>query len=168
MKKGFTLIELLIVIAIISLFGFLIFDFLKQAQIKKDPYTIKNLKKTIEGSGNVELLCINKCTQCFVHAIGSDDMQEVASNLKEIHAYLLDKDDNPQKIDFGRWEDNRICLRFRRYANGSSTQIILASEDKYFYFPSYFGEVGIHESLEDAADAWISDTKVLRSKGNYY
>ena len=168
MKKGFSLIELLIVIAIISLFGFLIFDFLKKAEIKQDPYTIKNLQKILRNQGDVELICINKCTQCFTRTPGSQALQETGSDLKEIQAYTVDKSDNPQKIEFGRLKDHPVCLRYRHYANGSSTQIILESEEKFFYFPSYFGEVSVHDSAEDAAEAWVKDTKILRNRGNYY
>jgi prepilin-type N-terminal cleavage/methylation domain-containing protein len=168
MRKGFSLIELLIVIAIISLFGFLIFDFLKRAEVKQDPYSIKNLKKTFQSLGDAELICINKCAQCFMRSPGSDGMQEVSSELKKIQAYIVDGSDNPQKVDFGRLDDHRICLRYKYYSNGSTTQIILESEEKFFYFPSYFGEVSTHESAEDAAQAWVGDTKVLTSKGNYY
>ncbi len=168
MKKGFSLIELLIVIAIISLFGFLVFDFLKKAEIRQDPYTIKNLQKILRDQGDVELICINKCTQCFTRAPGSKTLQETGSDLKKIQAYTVDKSDNPQKIEFGRLKDRPVCLRYRHYANGSSTQIILKSEEKFFYFPSYFGEVSVHDSAEDAAEAWIKDTKILRNRGNYY
>jgi len=168
MKKGFSLIELLIVIAIISLFGFLVFDFLKKTEIKQDPYSIKNLKKILQDQGDIELVCIDKCTQCFTHTPGSDTMQEASSDLKEIQAYTLDDNDNPQKIEFGRLKDHPICLRYRHYANGSSTQIILASEEKFFYFPSYFGKVSVHDSVEDAAEVWVQGSKKLRSQGNYY
>lgn len=168
MKKGFSLIELLIVIAIISLFGFLVFGFLKKVEIKQDPYSIKNLKTIFKNRGDIELLCIDKCTQCFTHAHGSDTMQETSSDLKALQAYTVDKNDNPQKIEFGRFRDHHICLRYKHYANGSNTQIILESEGKFFYFPSYFGEVSVHESAEDAAEAWVKGTRILRSKGNYY
>ncbi len=168
MKKGFSLIELLIVIAIISLFGFLVFDFLKKSEVKQDSYTINNLQKILRGQGDVELICINKCTQCFMRAPGSEALQEIGSDLKEIQAYTVDKSDNPQKIEFGRLKDRPVCLRYRHYANGSNTQIILESEEKFFYFPSYFGEVSVHDSAEDAAEAWIKDTKIPRNRGNYY
>jgi prepilin-type N-terminal cleavage/methylation domain-containing protein len=168
MKKGFSLIELLIVIAIISLFGFLVFDFLKKAEVRQDPYTIKNLQKILQNHGNIELICTDKCSQCFTHTPGSDTLQETSSDLKEIQAYTVDKNDNPQKIEFGRLKDHRICLRYRHYANGSSTQIILESEEKFFYFPSYFGKISVHASAEDAAEAWIKDTKILNNRGNYY
>ena len=168
MKKGFSLIELLIVIAIISLFGFLIFDFLKRAEVKQDPYSIKNLKKTFQSLGDAELICITKCAQCFMHTLGSDTMQEVSSDIKETYVYIVDRRDNPQKVDFGRLDDHRICLRYKHNSNGSTTQTILESEEKFFYFPSYFGEVSMHESAEDATQAWVGDTKVLTSKGNYY
>jgi len=168
MKKGFSLIELLVVIAIISLFGFLIFDFLKKVEIKQDPYSIKNLKEIFKNRGDVELLCINKCRQCFIHTPGNDTMQEADSDLKALQAYTVDSNDNPQKLEFGRFQDHRICLRYRHYANGSNTQIILESEGKFFYFPSYFGEVTVHESAEDAAEAWIKGSKVLKNRGSYY
>jgi len=168
MKRGFSLIELLIVIAIISLFGFLVFGLLKKAEIRQDPYTIKNLKKILQNHGDIELLCIDKCSQCFTHEPGEEAMQEVSSDLKELQAYTVDKNDNPQKITFGRLRDHHICLRYRHYANGSSTQIILESEEKFFYFPSYFGEVSIHDSAEDAAEVWIKGSKIATSQGNYY
>lgn len=168
MRKGFSLIELLIVIAIISLFGFLVFGSLKQAAIKPDPYTIKNLQKILQDSGDVELLCVDKCAKCFTHTLGGDSMQETASDLKMLQAYTVDKHGDPQQIEFGRYKDHKICLRYRHYNNGSSTQIILESEGKFFYFPSYFGEVTVHESAEDAAEAWISGTQILKDKGNYY
>ncbi len=168
MKKGFSLIELLIVIAIISLFGFLIFDFLKKTEIKQDPYSITNLKKTFQNLGDTELLCTHKCTQCFLRTPGSDNMQAVSSDLKEIQAYIVDDNDNPKKVDFGRFKDQPICLRYRHYSNGSTTQIILRSEEKFFYFPSYFGEVAVYDSAEEAAQAWIGDNRILTSQGNYY
>jgi len=168
MKKGFSLIELLIVIAIISLFGFLVFDFLKKVEIKQDPYRIKNLKKILQNYGDTELLCINKCTECFTRIPGSNEFQATDSDLKELQAYTLDKNSNPQKIEFGRFKDRPICLRYRHYANGSNTQIILGSDEKFFYFPSYFGEVSVHNSLENAAEAWVEGEETLRSRGNYY
>jgi hypothetical protein len=103
-----------------------------------------------------------------MHTPGSDTMQEVSSDIKETYVYIVDRRDNPQKVDFGRLDDHPICLRYKHYSNGSTTQIILESEEKFFYFPSYFGEISIHESAEDAAQAWVGDTKVLTSKGNYY
>ncbi len=135
-----------------------------------EPYTIKNLKDAFidNNSDDAELICIDKCTQCFVSSIGSGKSQEIASNLKEIQAYILDNGDNPQRIEFGRLDDDPICLRFRYYVNGSSTQIILESEEKFFYFPSYFGEVEVFESIDEAVDRWVSDMKILRNRGDYY
>lgn len=143
---------------------------LKNIESAPDPYTIKELKNVL-GNANTreaELVCIDKCTQCFVVASGGGKMEDIATNLKEIQAYILDNRDNPQRIEFGRLDDHPICLRFRYYSNGSTTQIILESEEKFFYFPSYFGEVEVFESIDEAADRWISDMKVLKDRGNYY
>ena len=166
--KGFSLIELLIVIAIISLFGFMVFGSMKKSELKPKPYSIKNLKKVFKTSSDAELVCVDKCTQCFVITTNHANTQKVKSDLKKIEAYILDSDDSPQKIDFGRMNDHPICLRFHYYTNGSTSQIILESEEKFFYFPSYFGKISIHDSLDDAADTWIQNTKLLTSKGNYY
>ncbi len=168
MKKAFSLIELLIVIAIISLFGFMVFGFLKKAEIKEDPYTIKNLKDALAGKGDAELVCVDKCSKCFIRSPGSNNLQKTQSNLGEITAYILDSRDDPQKLEFGRLDDHKVCLRYRHYANGSSSQMILESDGKFFYFPSYFGEVSTHDSLQDAAEVWLEGSKMLTSKGNYY
>ena len=169
-RAGFSLIELLIVIAIISLFGFLVFSMLEKSEMAPEPYNIKELKSAIGEmrSKDAELICINKCTQCSILTSGGGKPSKIKSNLKEIQAYILDNRDNPQKLDFGRMDDNPICLRFRYYANGSTTQIILESEEKFFYFPSYFGEVEVFDSIDEAADRWVGDMKVLRNRGDYY
>jgi prepilin-type N-terminal cleavage/methylation domain-containing protein len=171
-RTGFSLIELLIVIAIVSLFGFLVFGSLKQSEIRPDPYSIKNLKNTenISSFKDTELVCIDKCSKCFMLPQGAatSNKKAVSSDLKELQAYILDQNDNPQQIEFGRLDDHPVCLRFRYNANGSTTQIIIASEEKFFYFPSYFGEVETFDSLNEATDRWIRDSKILEDRGSYY
>jgi len=165
---GFSLIELLIVIALISLFGFMVFGFMQSSALKQESYTVKDLKKIFKTTKNAELVCTQKCSSCFIHPIGDASTQKIDSDLKEIQSYILDKDNNPQKVDFGRVNDEKICLRFRYYANGSTSQMIIGSEGKFFYFPSYFTKVSVYTSLDEAAEKWIEGTKLLTSQGNYY
>lgn len=170
LSRGFSLIELLIVIAIIGLFSILSFNVLRQQVKKPKAYTVEKLRKIFGDAlpADKELICIDKCSKCFTTAMGGGAMHESASNLKDMKAYTLDASDNPQEIDFGRFNDHPICLRFRYYANGSNTQIILETEDKFFYFPTYFGKVEVFDSLEDATDKWKSNTKLVSDKGKYY
>jgi len=170
MSRGFSLIELLIVIAIIGLFAFLSFEVLRQQESTAKAYTVEKLREAFADTipSDRELICIDKCTKCFISNTKQGSAQESSSNLKEIKAYILDANDNPEQIEFGRLDDHPICLRFRYYANGSNTQIILETEGKFFYIPSYFGEVEAFESLDTASDKWIEDAKLASDRGNYY
>ena len=169
-RGGFSLIELLIVIAIISLFGFLVFGSLKKAEAARaEDRGIADLKKAAKNIGaNSELICINKCKKCYMSPFGSPKLTEVASHLKPLTAYILDKNDNPEELDFNRVDDNPICLRFKYYANGSSSQMIIESEEKFYYFSSYFGDVKEFETLQEAAEEWLKYTEIVTNKGDYY
>jgi len=170
MSRAFSLIELLIVIAIIALFAFLSFEVLQKQESKTEAHTIEKLRVAFADSipSDKELICVDKCSKCFIKSSSSTTLQESPSHLKDIKAYVLDANDNPEQIEFGRLDDHPICLRFRYYANGSNTQIILGSEEKFFYIPSYFGDVEVFESLEDASDKWTENTKLASDRGNYY
>jgi len=170
MRGGFSLIELLIVIAIISLFGFLVFGSLKKAETARaEDRGITDLKKASKSIGaNSELICIDKCKKCYMSPFGSPKLTEVTTHLKPLTAYILDNNDNPEELDFNRVDDHRICLRFKYYANGSSSQMIIESEEKFYYFPSYFGEVKEFETLQEAAAEWLKYTELVTNRGDYY
>jgi len=168
--KAFSLIELLIVIAIISLFGFLVFSGLKKSESKKnDTLSIAKLKDASRHiNSDKELVCIKKCKECFFSPFGSSKMQAAPTLLKPLIVYTLDKNNNPQEIDFGRVGDEKICLRFKYYQNGSSSQMIIESEDKFYYFPSYFNDVQRTDTLEEATNKWLKNSEILTNRGDFY
>ncbi len=168
MKRAFSLIELLIVIAIISLFGFLAFSTLKTSAQKQVIYKISNLKKLFKSTEHKELICIDKCKKCYARDEGSEKLSEIKSDISPLKAYIVDKDDNPRKIDFGKYDDHHICLRFIHYSNGSSSQLIVESNGKFFYLPSFFGKTESFDSLDEATKEWTKDSRLLTDQGNYY
>lgn len=168
MRRAFSLIELLIVIAIISVVGFLVFSSLKTSAIKKKPFTVENLKKQFSPTDDKELICIDKCTKCYTRVSGDAKLNEIKTDISALQAYIVDKDNNPSKADFGKLNDHKICLRFIHYPNGSSTQMIIESKGSFYYFPTYFGEVKKFDTLEEAAQEWTKGSKVLTDQGGYY
>ncbi len=174
MHKGFSLIELLIVIIIISIVYFLGFSGIENSSTKPKALTPLNLKSTILKSelfqGEATLLCINKCRSCYMRKdIHSPfEAYEQGIDLKNIEAYTLDARDSPQRMEYGRYQDKKICLMLNFYANGSSTQIILKNRDAVYFLPAFFDEPKKLDSLNEAKELWLKNSQLVDSSGDFY
>ncbi len=165
---GFSLIELIIVILIASLFAALIFSNIQFGAKKKPKVGIPQLKANAltRGAGEATLVCVDHCRKCFLSLGGKQ--RSVSSQLPPLTAYILDKSGNAQEIDFGRIKDQKVCLRFHYYANGSTSQMILESKDQFYFLPSYFGEIERFDSLDAATERWTKYRKQLDAMGTFF
>jgi prepilin-type N-terminal cleavage/methylation domain-containing protein len=164
---GFSLIELIIVILIASLFAALVFNNVMFDSKKTEKVGIQRLKEAAtQYPGDAQLVCIDECQHCTI--AHGNKANEIESRLRPLTAYILDDSNNAQEIDFGRAEDKKICLRFRYYANGSTSQMILESGDRFYFIPSYFGEVEIFDDLEGAVERWRRYRDQLDSMGGFF
>ncbi len=170
-REGFTLLELLIVILLISIFTFLAFAVLKKSDSSKsEQFDLMHLRKPpvdIPSSG-AELVCINECKECYFVYPNMDSNSKIESSFGKIKAYLIDNENSLQEIDFGRIDDNRVCLRFHYYGNGSNSEMIIESKGKFYYYPTYFGKTEIFDNISDAKERWKNNRYRLRDKGDYY
>ena len=172
--KGFSLLELIVVVLIVSLIGFLVFSSAVKSQQRPevlDPSTLqKTFRKAFLGQGDVELFCINKCTECYVaqgkNITAYDGGIEFGKNV-EIH--LLDNDNHWVEMEeLGRVKDKKICLRYHLYPNGSTTQMVISNDQGVYFLPSYFGKSKKVADMEEAKELWIKDQYDLRDSGSYY
>lgn len=171
-KSGFTLIELLLAIFIVSLFAYFIFAIPSSAPKVEEKVTISNLpnyfQKNLHGDG--EIVCIKNCTECY-YLSGAKKPQSapIPMPLNVQEQLNIDKNGNPEKLDLGRYNDEKVCLRFRHYKNGSISQMILNLGNRAIFIPSYFGEGKSFGSVKEAADWWTRNSQgALRSKGEWY
>ena len=174
MKKGFSLIELLIVILIVSIVYFLGFEGIEMGKNKPKALTPLNLKSTIVSSehfsGEATLLCINQCRSCYLRENISSGFQEYTSpiDLTNIKAYTIDSYDGLARIEYGRYQDARICLIMNFYSNGSSTQVILENDEEAYFLPAFFGEAKAFSSPEEAKEYWLRNSTVASNSGEFY
>ena len=171
-KRGFTLVELLLAIFLVGLFAYFIFATPGKYKEPKEVVTVSNLPRFFQKnlSGDGEVVCINDCKECY-YITNSQNPQNapIPLVLKVKNEYILDKNNNPQKVDLGRFKDKKVCMRFRHYKNGSISQVILDLGDKVIFIPSYFGEGKEFGSISEAADWWVKDSQnQLRSRGDWY
>ncbi len=173
-RKAFSLIELLIVILIISLVYFLGFSNIEKSGNAPKALTALNLKSTIVKSdifqGEGSLICIDKCRSCYLRKDINSPFKayENRIDLENIEAYTLDARDSLQKIEYGRYQDEKICLTLQFYRNGSSTQIILKQDNDIYFLPAFFGDAQKVASLEDAKELWLENDRLLSNKGDFY
>ena len=173
-QKGFSLIELLIVIIIVSLVYFLAFSGIENTEDKPKALSPINLKSSIINSelfqGEATLLCINACRSCYlrknIHA--PFEAYENKIDLQGTEVYTLDANDALARVEYGRYDDTKICLTMQFYRNGSSSKMILKQKDDIYLLPSYFGEAQKVDSLSDAKELWLEETHLVDNRGDYY
>ena len=174
MHQGFSLIELLVVIIIISTVYFLGFDNVELGENKPKALTALNLKSTIIKSdlfnSEATLLCVNKCRSCYLRKGVHSDFQayEHGIDLKDTQAYTLDERESLLHLEYGRYQDKKICLMIDFYKNGSSTQIILKNESGVYFLPAFFEAPQKVDSLEDAKDLWLKNSDLVSNSGDFY
>lgn len=174
MNKGFSLIELLIVILIVSIVYFLGFEGVEIGKKKPQALTPLNLKSNIVSSelfsGQGTLLCINQCRSCYIRDGISSGFQEYTSpiDLSNIKAYTLDKHESLTRIEYGRYQDAKICLIMDFYNNGSSTQVILENDGGAYFLPAFFGEPKVFSSPEEAKDYWLRYSTAVSDNGEFF
>jgi len=172
--KGFTLIELLIVILIVSMVYFLGFRGVELDKKKPKALTPLNLKENIVNSewfnGHATLLCVDKCSTCYLRRDVSSPFQEYTNriSLKDVQAYTLDARDSLVRIEYERFHDKKICLKMDFYDNGSSTQIILKQDENTYFLPAYFGTEKHFDSPDDAKEYWLKNSRLVADSGDFY
>ena len=174
-RKAFSLIELLIVIFIVALVYFLGFDTISWTPQKNTQINILNLKNTIQKSdyyeGYGKLICLNKCQTCYFQTDINAPLTHIKNPInlgKNISIYKLDRDDMLTKIDFGRYQDKKVCLMIDFYKNGSSTQIVIENSSGIYFLSSYFNTSTKVDSLSDAKSLWLQYNKPLQNLGDFY
>lgn len=173
-KKGFSLIELLIVILLVSMVYFLGFEGVEIGKKKPKALTPLNLKSNILSSeffhGQATLLCIDQCHSCYLRPDVSSAFEAYTSpiDLTHIQAYTIDKYDSLTRIEYGRYQDKKICLIMDFYHNGSSTQIILKNDKEAYFLPAFFGQPQAFSSIEDAKEYWLRNSTTVSDSGEFY
>ncbi len=172
-KRGaFSLLELIIVVLILSLVSALLFTSMQKSSAKPKMLTPKNIKEVLAQSDLLhsegELFCVDACRKCSLYRDGKTTKYEGDIALGEIEAYRLDKEEKLSKVDFGRYDDQPVCLRFAFHPNGSTSQIVIQNKTNTYYIPSFFGDVIQFRSLEEAEEYWVAQRESLKDQGDYY
>jgi len=174
MRKGFSLLELLLVIFIVSLVYFLGFEGFEKPKPSTTLLTPKNLKSVLAKSElftqEGTFLCTNQCSTCYYRGTSDERFKpyEGKMALKGTESYFFNTEKQLQKMDYGRFRDQKICLLMQFYPNGSATQIILKQGKHIYLLPSYLGEPRTFGSLDEARDFLVKNIERLSQNGDFY
>jgi hypothetical protein len=89
-------------------------------------------------------------------------------DLKDTQVYTLDSRDSLLQLEYGRYEDHKICLILDFYKNGSATQIILKNDKGVYFLPAFFGKAQKVDSLEEAQNLWLKHSDLVSNSGDFY
>jgi prepilin-type N-terminal cleavage/methylation domain-containing protein len=173
MRRGFTFLEIIVVIGIISLIYSLGFSALKFDKPKPKPLSPLNLKENIAKAGfsnGATFMCVENCKKCFLRKGIGEKFSPYANkiDLTGTIAYRLNKNNSLEEIEYGKYDDQRICLVLEFYKNGSSTQMVLQNKKGIFFIPSYFGTAQKFQSLDEAQTYWVEENEPISDSGAYY
>jgi len=116
----------------------------------------------------MELFCIEKPQSCYIYRDGDTKKYKDDIALGNLTVYSLDSYGSLKKIDFGRYHDHKVSLRFKIYHNGSSSQMIIQNSTAIYYLPALFGKVTEVKSLDEAKKLWLADIDIVKDRGGYY
>jgi len=171
-RQAFTLVELLLAIFLVGLFAYFVFATPTVSTETKVEVNASNLPTFLQKNlnGNGEVVCINRCKECYyVTNLAKPQNAPMPLVLNVKAEYILDRNSNPEKLELGRFDDKKVCMRLRHYKNGSISQVILDLGDKFLFIPSYFGKGKEFNSLNEAVSWWVKDSQnSLRSRGEWY
>jgi len=165
-RYGFSLLELIVVVLLISISSGLIISNQGTKKNITNELTPLNLRENVLKllSSGGEFFCISKCQECYY----GDSLYKNKIELGEIEAYILDENDNLQKIDFGRIDDEKVCLRYRVYPNHSTSKMVLKNSEGVYLLPSYFGKTQKVKDTQEAEELWLKDNDIASSQGDFY
>jgi hypothetical protein len=173
-QEAFSLLELLLVIFIISLVYFLGFSGVEKPKKQQTLITPLTLKSTLMHDplfqGERTFLCINACKSCYIRKNISEPFEEYKGKL-QLHkatSYIVNRNNMLQELEPGRYQDQKVCLLFHIFPNGSSTPLIIQTTEGIYFLPSYFGKPQKVDSLEEGRDLWLQYDDALSGQGDFY
>ena len=173
-REAFSLIELLIVIFLISLIYTFVFSYFETSEKKLQPLSPLTLKSTLQESGRLgghtTLLCTDECNSCYLRTDTQEAFERYEENLElsGTEVYLMNRYEELTLMEYGRFKDQKVCLMLDFYPNGSSTKAVLKTPKGIYYLPSHFGHPEEMESLDDAKEKWLGDSKLASNSGDFY
>ena len=171
-REAFSLLELMIVIIIISLAYGLVFSSMGKREQAPRALEAGNLKSTLFEQGlyhhRSELFCLDKCQRCYLYRDGETSQYEGKLALGDIEIYTMGSNRKLEKLDFGRFQDHPVCLRFKLYENGSSSKMVIKSDRGIYYIPAMFGKTIKTASLEEAEAYWNRHRASFTDNGEIY
>ncbi len=157
---------------VISFSYLLVFSSMQKTQEKSKALQITNLKSTLKEQNLIlsdsELFCLDRCQKCYLYQDGESTLYDGDLAFGDLTVYDMKSDGNLKKVDFGRFQDNAVCLRFKFYHNGSSSQMVVKNSKGIYYLSSFFAEPVEVDSLDSAEALWVEHADKLEDSGEYY
>ena len=157
-KKAFTLIELLLVVVIIGVIYGLVINSMQRINDKEASLSFETLPSFLETmyqQNSVAFVCIDNCRECAVYVDG-EKVKEVDTFMDEervLRFWRFDANFGTQELRFTPIfdEDDRefdVCFRYEIFKDGSSSEMIVETENTSYDYRGPFHKVMRFSSLQ--------------------
>lgn len=175
-KTAFTLFELILVIFIIGVIYTLVGVGFNSFENSEQKLSLQNLKYNLLQNKDLKLpfefVCFDSCKKCVVlvdNKVVADEFEIALDEHLEI--MNIDKMGNFERFEHrNRFINNqleKVCFEFKIYENGSSDKLLIKNFDKFYIFHSFFGDVNITSSEEDAKLLFYNEKEYPTDESKY-
>ena len=158
-KKAFTLIELLLVVVIIGVVYGLVISSMKRINNKEENLsfaTLPTFLETMFQQNSVAFICIDNCRKCAIY-IDHEKVKDIEPFMRDertLRFWHYDVNLGTQELRFSSLfdEDERefdVCFRYEIFEDGSSTEMIVETKKKSYYYHGLLHRVDTYPSLQE-------------------
>ena len=162
MRKGFTLLELMLVVLIMGMVYGLVINVFERYKEKTIDLTLMSLEKYMQSfyhNNKVSLICIKKCNECLLFINDTLKKNVTPFITEELEVYHYDKDIGLREVKFPPYfpsenQEEDVCFQYDIHPDGSRSEMIVKHGKDVYDYPSYFGSVHRHASLNEVIEQY--------------
>jgi len=134
------------------------FDRLKDTTKNLSLSNLKEYLTSFSHQKDVKLICLDRCLECSIFVDGKKT-KDIDSFLDaDIQKYKYRYNEGYVKVENDVFFNKKniekdVCFSYRLNKNNIGEQILVEYHNKFYDFSSYFTDVEIYNSLDEATDA---------------
>lgn len=141
----------------------------KKASDESSKLSLLNLKeylKSKEYTKNSKLICLGDCSECdiYIDEVKTDSIESFLDKNVKIYRYefLYGFTESQKDVFFNENDaEEDVCFSYKVDKEGIGEQVLVEYKKKYYDLSSYFDDVAVYNSIQEATEAREKNQRVV-------